>query len=114
VTKFILGQRVRYSKPLQRVTTTEFRNGQARTMKRWVRWPYHWTGGDYPGIQGTGFIVGKRTLQNGERYYIGYEEGLTFVRTPGEDQEAYMVAFDLRRKPIFVLEGDLEEVGDDE
>ena len=51
---------------------------------------------------GAGIIVGKRTLSNGD-IHVSYGEDAATVYKPTEHFQAYLVAFDLRRKPVFVL-----------
>lgn len=63
-----------------------------------------WSDELYPGRPtdgGAGIIVGKRTLSNGNVSVLGYDEPILY--RPTEHFQAYMVAFDLRRKPVFVL-----------
>lgn len=52
-----------------------------------------------------GIIVGRRTLNQGFNEWIGNDEGITFVIT--DRFQAVLVAFDMRRKPVPVLEEDL-------
>lgn len=47
-----------------------------------------------------GVVVGVRSLANGEVEYLG-EEGTVFSST--ERFRAYLIAFDLYRKPVLVL-----------
>lgn len=49
----------------------------------------------------TGIVIGVRTLANGLREYLGYEEGIAFV--PAEHLRAYVIAWDMGRKPALVL-----------
>lgn len=96
---FVLGDRVKFSRNLQRSSYAELdpRSNRTRYIKRWK--PSNFI---HPR---EGVIVGKRTIWDGERYLIGYEEGYSFL--PVSHQEAYLVAFDLRRKPVFVAVEDL-------
>lgn len=55
-----------------------------------------------------GVIVGERVLANGEVIWGGWDELTTFH--PKEYIKAYLVAFDMRRKPVYVLPEDLEEL----
>jgi hypothetical protein len=52
-----------------------------------------------------GFIVGVRTLANGTLHW-NYEEPTRFVADLYFT--AYLVAFDLRRKPVYLLPDDVE------
>jgi hypothetical protein len=53
----------------------------------------------------TGIIVGVRTLSNGVIEW-NYEEPIQFY--PDLYFTAYLVAFDLRRKPVYLLPDDVE------
>lgn len=100
---FKLGDGVTFSHHLKRVTSTRFDADEpsayrrSKTIKAWKRVDFL--------VEGRGVVVGKRTLANGERYYIGPDEGSTFV--PEEYVHAYLVSFDMRRKPVYVLAEDL-------
>lgn len=88
-----LGQQVVYQKHIIR---RGFREQGLDAAWGTEQWPGRPTDG------GAGIIVGKRTLSNGNiRVSYGYD-GET-VYEPKEHFQAYMVAFDLRRKPVFVL-----------
>jgi hypothetical protein len=93
--EFQLGQRVSFTHPLQR--RYQFMEGDRYGRKEWVPQT------DYKGVpeSGAGIIIGKRTLANGVNHYNGYDEPITFH--PKETFTAYLVAFDLRRKPVHVL-----------
>lgn len=99
---FALGDRVKFSRNLTRSSYPEIdpRANRTRYIKRWK--PSNFID------PREGVIVGKRTIWDGERYLIGYDEGYTF--SPVSHQEAYLVAFDLRRKPVFVAAEDLEVI----
>ncbi|WXW93182.1 hypothetical protein SEA_BRAYBEAST_46 [Arthrobacter phage BrayBeast] len=109
---FELGQRVRFSRPIIRMriptkqveVTVKLPYGQEWKEKRHVN--VEWTVNPFDG-PAEGIIVGKRTLSNGYREYhydAGYEYG------PAEHFTAYLVAFDLRRKPVHVLPEHIEAV----
>jgi len=84
-----LGQRVRFTEPLRREFTHDGKTGR----KVWRV---------DPAIEAIeGVVVGKRTLANGIRHLIGYDEGISFIKE--ETFTAYLIAYDLRRKPVHVL-----------
>lgn len=64
-----------------------------------------WKSEGYPGepepAPRTGVLVGVRTLSNGENHYHGYDEPIEY--RPTETFAAYLIAYDLRRKPVLVL-----------
>ena len=60
-------------------------------IKHWVQYPLK--------KQREGIIIGARTLSNGVN---SWEEDMGNVFTPQSYFKAYLVAFDLRRKPLFV------------
>lgn len=70
-----------------------------RVYKEWTteRW---W--GDAYGTEDPrpGIIIGKRTLANGYANY-DYDSGTTFE--PDQHVTAYVIAYDLHRKPVYVL-----------
>ncbi len=79
-----------------------WREHLADSMRRWTR--TRW-GKD----QHTGVIVGWRTLSNGKVTYGNDWDGSDEFR-PTEHFKAYLVAYDMRRKPVYVLPEDLEEI----
>lgn len=91
---FTLGQRVKYAEHIKRRNS---RPGEFLGPNRiWSNEP--WPGHVLPG--GEGIIVGKRTLSNGDAHW-GYDESSTY--TSKESFSAYLIAFDLHRKPVHVL-----------
>lgn len=98
---FQLGDRVHFQNPLvrnfRRVDREKYGRKVSIDLKVWEPNPF--------AARREGIVVGVRTLSNGERVYIGYEEGLTFA--PEEHFTAYLVAFDMRRKPVHVRPEDL-------
>lgn len=64
-----------------------------------------WTSEDYPGQPDPepcpGIVIGIRTLSNGTNHYHGDDEPITYRAT--ERFTAYLVAYDMRRKPVLVL-----------
>ena len=90
---FQRGQRVSYAKHILR---RDSRPGEFNGPNR------IWSSELYPGNEttgGTGIIIGKRTLSNGNSYY-GYDE--VTVYQAAEHFTAYLIAHDLHRKPVFV------------
>lgn len=79
-----------------------WRETLAGRVRRWV--PTRWNKGYMEGV-----IVGWRTLANGTvEYGNDWDAGDEF--RPTEHFKAYLVAFDMRRKPVYVLPEDLEEI----
>jgi len=98
-----LGQRVRYSEHIRR---RHSRPGEFLGPNR--IWSNHGGPGldDQPWEGGEGVIVGKRTLTEGNTYWHG--ESTEY--TPTRSFTAYLIAFDLRRKPVHVLPEHIEVV----
>lgn len=96
---FALGQRVTYSEHIRRRSAQpgEFLGPN----KIWSNslGPLYLEGHRWPG--GEGVIVGKRTLSNGNTRWLGEDDGNGYE--PTEHFTAYLVAYDLRRKPVHVL-----------
>jgi hypothetical protein len=75
-------------------------DGDADTwFTRWVRKP------SFPPVAGT--VVGKRTVKEGHEEYD--EEGARSFKYT-RHIEVYLVAYNMRRKPMFVLPEDMEAV----
>ena len=51
----------------------------------------------------TGIIVGKRTIADHSIGYLGYDEGSTATAVSGTHRTAWLVAWNLHRKPVLVL-----------
>lgn len=75
-------------------------------LKRWKPNPYYRRGDTR-----TGVIVGVRTLVNGYATWQYSDEPIIFY--PEEHFTAYLVAFDLRRKPVYLLPDDVTIVPTD-
>lgn len=58
-----------------------------------------------------GLVIGMRTLANGENRTFGYDEPISF--RPRSYVKAYLIAFDLRRKPVLVLREHITTQGED-
>lgn len=98
---YTLGQRVHYSEHIRR---RHSRPGEFLGPNR------IWSGEAYPGKRwdgGTGIIVGKRTLSNGDSHWH-YDDAPTY--TIKETFTAYLVAYDINRKPVHVLPEHLSAV----
>lgn len=98
-TDYQLGDRVTF-------THTLHRRGRGLPERAWTIVRKEWTVEDYDGHTPPpnpreGLVIGKRTLVNGDRDYLGFEEGYGFI--PREYVTAYVVAYDMRRKPVYVL-----------
>lgn len=84
----------------------ELKRRYADGKKKWVTEPIR----DYDAWQNVakereGVVIGKRTLANGKVHWGDEYEPTWFE--PQERFEAYLVAFDMRRKPFLVLAEDL-------
>ena len=90
--EFTLGQPVMFTNPLQRCVGEYERGRETKT------WESTWGPEFGPALKG--IIVGKRSLADGHRVYLGEDEGLAFA--PTARFPAYMVAFDMNRKPALV------------
>lgn len=78
-----------------------WREHLAGGKRRWA--PVQWNKGYMEGV-----IVGWRTLSNGDVEYGGWDGTTEF--SPTEHFKAYLVAYDMRRKPVYVRPDDLEEI----
>ncbi|MFS0715511.1 hypothetical protein ABC337_04805 [Arthrobacter sp. 1P04PC] len=100
---YVFGQRVHFVSHLER-RYVEI-PGSSQWEKKWT--PKLTYKGELDGA-GEGIIIGKRTLANGENQYNGYDEPITFI--PKERVTAFLVAFDLHRKPVHVLPEHIEVI----
>lgn len=104
----LLGQRVRFTHVLKRHGRPDSQRVTAAEVRRWDPWPQ----------SGEGIIFGKRVLSNGHvERDTEYDEwtGRTYMLKTWVGVHhftAYLVAFDLRRKPVIVLPEHLEIVDD--
>lgn len=92
---FTLGQQVKFAETLKRRMTYD---KQAIGKAHGRRWD---SGTQWAPVERIGVVVGRRTLSNGYVNQGYYDEPTTYhgVHT----FTAYLVAFDLRRKPVLVL-----------
>jgi hypothetical protein len=72
-------------------------------LKVWKRNPYLKRDDTREGV-----IVGSRTLANGYATWAYADEPIVFY--PEEHFTAYLVAYDLRRRPVYLLPSDVEVV----
>lgn len=104
MTRFELGDKVKYTRPLTRYThsTVENEFGHKVLRRDWL-FGHHpeWAGapGMKPGVA-DGVIVGARTLANGKLVPASWDDQ-SFLEAD-EYFLAYLVAFDLRCKPVLV------------
>jgi hypothetical protein len=91
-----LGTKVRYD-----ARRTLWREHLPSGNRRWSSQSYGSTQTPREGV-----IVGVRTLANGDVEYGGWDATTTFH--PTEHFKAYLVAFDMRKNPVYVLPEDLE------
>lgn len=100
---YALGQSVEFTWHVER--RTEYREAEhygRRVSERWRVWkPQAYPGQPEPDPTG-GIVVGVRTLANGRAEYE-HEAGMIWDPVTAERFRAYLVAYDLRRKPVFVL-----------
>ena len=97
---YAFGQPVRFTWPLTRRSRYAFdkKSGYPTTRREWVTERYP----GQPEPEPTeGIVIGVRWLANGENVRLSWEEGVEF--RPEERFRAYLVAFDLHRRPAFVL-----------
>lgn len=101
---FQLGDRVVFSQRLRRRTEELPNGGYSGWMKVWREEPMRFNDLD-------GIIVGRRTLSNGKTVYHGMDDPIEYK--VAEHFTAYLVAFALLEKPVFVLPESLalKEVG---
>lgn len=98
-----------------RVTFTRSLNRRSEDPARWPKYthirgtakiwtPERWCGDDNtnpPVEPREGIIIGKRTLANGVITWGTYEDPDIF--RPVEHFTAYVIAYDMRRNPVYVL-----------
>lgn len=89
-----LGQRVLFTNQLSRVS--ESRPTGTFGHNEWWK---SWEPIGYPSTPTEGVIVGVRTLADGVNERIDY--GVAFF--PRKHFKAYLVAFDMRQNPVYVL-----------
>lgn len=62
-----------------------------KVLKVWEAEPY----------RAEGIVLGLRTLADGERVFLGYEEGIAFA--PSGHFRAYLIAYSGHHNPVYVL-----------
>jgi len=104
MSEYTFGQSVQFTRSLVR----RYEHGGTSWEGRKV-----WKAEQYPGQPDPeptpGIVVGVRTLANGTNTYGGYDEPIQFKAT--ERFTAYLVAHDMRRKPVLVLPEHLSPAG---
>lgn len=106
--QFTLGERVWFTKPLQRRMREEHPNTyNTGWLKVWEPVPHHGT--DSEPVR-EGIVVGVRWLANGKNRYSGYDEPIVFE--PRERFRAVLVATNLRRRAVFVLPENVKSVSE--
>lgn len=113
MSEYTLGEEVMFRNPLERVTRVDMPDGKYQnsvTRKCWVP-------RDGKADWCEGVVVGKRTLSDGIRQWESYDDGLFgssssggYEFTPEESFSAYLVAFDMRKNPVYVREDDIKEM----
>jgi hypothetical protein len=96
------GQRIRFDRAdvRQRTTSSYQSNGRGGWMKEWAK--RSWS---KPG-QLEGILIGIRTLSNG---WVTYGDEFTPTRYEAVDHfTAYLIAYDTRRSPVYLLPEDCE------
>lgn len=93
-TRYALGQAVEYTWWLTRRSETE-------QLCAWKRWRHEAYLGQPEPAPTRGIVVGIRTLSNGKNVWSGSDEAITY--SPREFFTAYLVAHNLRQRPVFVL-----------
>lgn len=103
-----LGDRVLFRNALVRKRTREMRERTADIgTERYYEYRRDWVRGEH-GMWRIGYIIGKRTLQNGEFNWGGGEE--QSYLSDIEYVPAYLIAYDLHQKPVRVLEDDIKRL----
>jgi hypothetical protein len=99
----VLGQPVTFTRTLTRRTEYRDRESYGRKVRdRWKVWKWeHYPGQPEPEPQ-SGVLIGIRTLANGRAEYE-HDAGVVFYPEGAERFTAYLIAHDLRRKPVLVL-----------
>lgn len=97
-----LGQPVKFTATLKRGGETRMAERFGRQVaEHWKVWRRH----QHPAIEG--IIVGQRTLANGRAEYE-HEAGMVWYPGTAVRFTAYLIAFDLHRKPVLVMPVDIE------
>lgn len=100
--EFNLGDKVRMSGTVEKVRThidNEFGHSTPRVEFHDGRLPLVGTGTKRQTIA-DGVIVGQRTVQPGRIAYGDWEDPTEFIADKGAAENVWLVAFDLRRKPV--------------
>lgn len=101
VDPFRFGVHVHFEHVLSRVLELDHRSSKHDPAHKIMHHLKLWKVRPSTDRQGDGILIGKRTLVNGERDFLGYDEGVAFRR--GESFSAWLVAYDMQRNPVYVL-----------
>lgn len=108
--RFRLGQRVRFTDTVKKT------HGDNKTTYVSNGLPYDFTT-DTPQRPDAGVIVGERTLfdyelktymEGGDDFFSGSYQITTPKQVKGSGRKAWIISFDLRRKPVLALDTDVE------
>lgn len=112
-----LGDRVLFRRPLARRTERLEKERPIRDTyepekvigtERYYEYRRDWVPNEHVTMWRPGYVIGKRTLQNGQYDFGGYDEqahlfDITYL-------SAYLIAYDLHQKPVRVLEDDIKKL----
>lgn len=114
-TSLALGDRVLFRRPLVRKRERLEKERPIRDTcepekvlgtERYYEYRRDWVPNERVTMWRPGIVIGKRTLQNGEYVFGGYEEQSYLQNI--EYVSAYLIAYDLHQKPVRVLEDDIK------
>jgi hypothetical protein len=97
-----MGQRVRFSRHIVRRSAREWEQNRPDRIWSAEAYPGHYLHG------GEGIIIGRRTLTEGDVVWNGGEEQSVYRKT--RHFTAWLIAFDLRFKPVHVLPEHIEPI----
>lgn len=105
-TTYAFGDRVTFTRSLHRRTTSRrvispSEWGNQHRYCSYKEWTIErWLGDNPPEDPRDGIVIGKRVLANG---YVYYDQGEGTTFGPDQHLTAYLIAYDLNRKPVYVL-----------
>lgn len=109
MTTFTLGQQVRISGTAKKRRGHErYDGGDFRTYYEDGPIPHVWNREDGTTYD-TGVIVGRRTVQDGKTV-CGWAASATFMQTPGTARRVWLVAYDLRYRPVMCFDHQVEAI----
>ena len=106
---FELGQRVRMTGTVEKVHSGP---GGGYTKFLESRLPVRHTHSGPQIALTSGIVIGARTVQPGRTHWS--YDGAVFMPDIGKARRVWLVAFDLRRKPVMCFDHQLEAEADDE